>query len=445
MDQNLSIPKERYRLPRIGQRIIKTAIAVFICLIINSVLRGQEGDQMSTEAIITAIICIQPHIRDSRYSGLTRFLGSLIGVVWALFILLLFLDYPILSRNRLVMYGVMTLGIVAVIYTAVALRMPDTAGLAAIIYSCVIMVYPDIEDPLYNAGIRMVDIFIGTAVAVSVNGFHLPRRKKRDKVFFLRTGDLVPDRFASLPPAVIFHLNSLIQDGAKIVLISEHAPAFFTLQLSAAKLNAPIITMDGAAIYDTQTNEFLYMEPIPTDVSIALRRRLDAIGCSYFIYTIHKNKLCIFHQGKITEQEQVIYDRMKRSPYRSYLEGEIYETEEIVYYKLIAAEGMIAGMQAALQGILNEGTLRSVIRPQSDAPGISALYLYSAEATVRHAENVMMWMLRNQNPSYQMEEIFAREPYRTEMDALHLLRRLGNAYEPLLIQAMKETRENEKQ
>ena len=140
MDQNLSIPKERYRLPRIGQRIIKTAIAVFICLIINSVLRGQEGDQMSTEAIITAIICIQPHIRDSRYSGLTRFLGSLIGVVWALFILLLFLDYPILSRNRLVMYGVMTLGIVAVIYTAVALRMPDTAGLAAIIYSCVIMV-----------------------------------------------------------------------------------------------------------------------------------------------------------------------------------------------------------------------------------------------------------------------------------------------------------------
>ncbi len=445
MDQNLSIPKERYRLPRIGQRIIKTAIAVFICLIINSVLRGQEGDQMSTEAIITAIICIQPHIRDSRYSGLTRFLGSLIGVVWALFILLLFLDYPILSRNRVVMYGVMTLGIVAVIYTAVALRMPDTAGLAAIIYSCVIMVYPDIEDPLYNAGIRMVDIFIGTAVAVSVNGFHLPRRKKRDKVFFLRTGDLVPDRFASLPPAVIFHLNSLIQDGAKIVLISEHAPAFFTLQLSAAKLNAPIITMDGAAIYDTQTNEFLYMEPIPTDVSIALRRRLDAIGCSYFIYTIHKNKLCIFHQGKITEQEQVIYDRMKRSPYRSYLEGEIYETEEIVYYKLIAAEGMIAGMQAALQGILNEGTLRSVIRPQSDAPGISALYLYSAEATVRHAENVMMWMLRNQNPSYQMEEIFAREPYRTEMDALHLLRRLGNAYEPLLIQAMKETRENEKQ
>ena len=437
-ERKLPLPKGPVHLPRLGQRIIKTAVAVFICLLINSLIRGQEGNEMSMEAIITAIICIQPHVRDSRYSGVNRFFGSLIGIAWSMFILLILIDFPVLSRLRVVMYAVMTIGLMGVLYTSVACGLSSSAGLAAIVYSCVIMVYPDIENPLYKAGIRMLDILIGTAVAVTVNGFHLPRRKNRDRVFFLRARDLVPDRFSSIPSAVLFHLNSLIADGAKIVLISEHAPAFFTLQLSAAQLNAPIITIDGAAIYDMQTNEFLYAEPIPAEVSSRLRRRLDAIGCSCFIYTIHKNKLCIFHQGRITEQEQVIYERMRGSPYRSYLEGEIYEPDEIVCFKLITTDGMVAGMEAALQAILNEKTLRAEIRPQTDAPGISALYLYSAKATVTHAQNVMMWMLREQNPAYRMEEIYADHPYRSEMDALRLLRTLGNAYEPLFFMPKKD-------
>ena len=425
------VERKPYRLPRIGQRIIKTAIAVLIILVINT-LRGQEGETMSSEAAITAIICIQPYMRDSRYNGLNRFLGSMIGVVTALFFLLLLLDFPILSENRFVLHLIMALGVVVTLYTAVVLRLADTAGLAAIIYVCVIMVYPDIENPLYNAGLRMIDIFIGTLVAIVVNSFHLPRRKNRNRVFFIRAKDLVPDRFANIPPAVMIHLNYLISDGAKIVFVSEHAPAFFTLQLSAAQLNAPIIVMDGAAIYDTRSNEFLYTETIPPDISASLRRRLDAVGFSYFIYTVHHNRLCIFHQGKVTEQEQVIYDRMKGSPYRSYLEGEIFEPDEIVYFKLIATDGMIPAMEATLRGVLNEGQIRSVVRQQTDAPGISGLYLYSSLANVEHAENVMMWMLREENPAYRCVEVFGKHPYRTEQDAMNLIRTLGRAYEPVI-------------
>ena len=176
-ERKLPLPKGPVHLPRLGQRIIKTAVAVFICLLINSLIRGQEGNEMSMEAIITAIICIQPHVRDSRYSGVNRFFGSLIGIAWSMFILLILIDFPVLSRLRVVMYAVMTIGLMGVLYTSVACGLSSSAGLAAIVYSCVIMVYPDIENPLYKAGIRMLDILIGTAVAVTVNGFHLPRRK----------------------------------------------------------------------------------------------------------------------------------------------------------------------------------------------------------------------------------------------------------------------------
>ena len=426
-----NINLDGYHLPHVGRRMIKTAIAVFICLLIYS-LRGYEvGRGMPSEAAVTAIVCMQPFVQDTKSYALDRLNASLIGSVWALLILLFLIDFPVLSSYLIVLYAIMAFGVLAAIYTAVLFRFPSAAGLAAIIYISIIVGYPNIDQPLHSALIRILDIHIGLAVAVAVNIFRLPRRKNRDAVFFVRTKDLVPDRFSTIPPAVLFHLNSLINDGAKICMMSEHAPAFLTLQMSAAKISAPQIVMDGAAIYDASENEFLYTETIPAEHSVLLRKRLDAIGCSYFIYTIHNNKICIFHHGRITEQEQAVYDHMRSSPYRSYLDGEIYEEEEIVYYKLIATDGMIAGMEAALKGILNEGLFRSAIRPQTGNEGISALYIYSAEATMAHAENVLMWMLRAENSSLKQVEVFADRPYRSETDAMRLLRKLSNAYEPI--------------
>ena len=55
---------EARRLPVLGWRIVKTAVAVFICLIIYLIL-GYSGADMPTEAAITAILCMQPYLRDS--------------------------------------------------------------------------------------------------------------------------------------------------------------------------------------------------------------------------------------------------------------------------------------------------------------------------------------------------------------------------------------------
>ncbi len=421
---------EKFTFPHVGQRMVKTAIAVFLCLLIYYI-RGYEAGNMPTEAAITAIICVQPFVKDTGKFALERLTGSLIGSVWALLFLVLLINVPILAATKVTLYAVMSVGVLTSIYTSVLLRIPDTAGLAAIIYICIIAGFPDIEDPLQSAAIRIFDIHIGTLMAIAVNVVHLPRHKNRDRVFFVQTKDLAPDRLSRIPSAALFRLNYLYNDGAKISLMSEHAPAFFILQMSEARLTVPMIVMDGAAIYDAGSNEFLYSETITPEDSERIRTRLNALGFSYFIYTIHHDKTCIFHQGKVTEQEKVIYDNMKSSPYRSYLEGEIYEPEEVVYYKIIATDGMITGMMVAIRGLLADGTLRAVIRPQAGAPGISGLYIYSAKATMKHAQNVVMWMLREKEPALQSVDVFAPVPYRNEHDAIRLLHRLANEYEPV--------------
>lgn len=430
--QPLSPPDlpERRHLPRIGQRITKTTLAVFICLVIYW-LRGYEGQDMPTEAAITAIVCMQPYARAARDYAINRLVGSLIGAVWGLLLLVVMYALPALSGYPVVLYGMMAAGVLLSLYTAVAVRLPDTSSLAAIVFLCIVITFPDIEDPLRQAGTRILDIFIGTAVAIAVNAFRLPRRKNRRLVFFVRTKDLAPGRFSRIPSAVLFRLNHLHNDGARICLMSDHAPAFFALQISAAMLNTPLIVMDGAAIYDANENVYLSFETIPPETSRLVRTRLDALGMSYFVYTIHHNKTCIFHHGDIRPEEQVIYDRMRGSPYRSYLEGEIYEPSEIVYFKIIAKDEELPLMEERLRHMCPKGQLRFVIRPQAGAPGISAMYFYARTAEMAQAQQRLMTMLERETPDLKPLTITLREGYGTEHDAINLLHQIEKKYEPV--------------
>ena len=214
---------ETLHLPHIGQRILKTTLAVFLCLLIYA-LRGFEGQDMPTEAAITAIICMQPYVQEAKTYALNRAVGTLIGAVWGLLLLLLLTVCPALGQNRVLLYALMAAGVLAALYSTVLVRMPTAASLAAIVFLCIVIAFPEIDEPLRRAGTRMLDVFIGTAVAVAVNVFRFPRRKNPNLVFFVRTKDLAPDRFSHIPPAALYRLNRLYNDGAKICLMSEHRP-----------------------------------------------------------------------------------------------------------------------------------------------------------------------------------------------------------------------------
>ena len=429
MKNKLTAPARRdFRLPHVGQRIVKTTVAVFLCLMVYYLL-GYRGGDMPAEAGITAIVCMQPYVRDTRQYAKSRFAGTFIGAVWGLLFLLLMLLIPALGRSVFCLYSLMALGVLASLYTAVTLHQSDSAGQAAIVFLCVVIAFPDIEAPLLQTLHRMAGVLLGTASAIAVNVFRLPREKNRDLLFFVRTRDLAPDRFSSIPPAAMFRLNYLYEDGAKICLMSEHAPAFFALQMHGTHLSVPLIVMDGAAIFDAHQNRFLHVQTIPPEVSSRLRVKLDSLGLSYFIYTVHHNKTCIFHSGPVSAEERTILERMRRSPYRSYLEGEIYDAAEIVYLKIIAEAPAAEKAAQLLKDYLPGSGLRVAVRAQEE--GLVGLYFYSELATVEHAKSRLIRMLREKEPALHAVDVFLRTPYRSELDAMRLLHKLGSYYEPL--------------
>ena len=422
--------RRRFSPPHIGARMLKTAVAVFLCLAFYC-LRGYRGEDMPSEAAVTAIICMQPYVRDSRDYALNRLAGTMIGAGWGLLFLLLLLAAPRLTANLYLVYALMAVGVLLSLYTSVAFRKPDASSLSAIVFLCIVVTFPDIDAPLRQAADRFLGVVVGTAVAVGVNVFHLPRRKRPELVFFVDTADLVPDRYSQIAPAVLFRLNSLLLEGAKICLSSSHAPAFFTSQVSTAPLNLPMIVMNGAAIYDPRKNRYLTTEPIPARAAERLGEHLDRMGRSYFLYTVHKNKTCIFHRGVTTPLEQSVLDSLRRSPYRSYLDEEVYAPDEVVCVKLIDAEGEIDSLSLKLEGFFHSHKLRAEIQPQAGFPGVSGLYIYSERATLRRAEHELVRSLRESAPELRPVELRSPAGYRSEHDAMVLLYRLRNLYAPL--------------
>ena len=422
-------PGKYLHWPSVGQRIIKTSVAVTLCLFFY-MLRGYSGSAISAEAAITAIICMQPYMHGTRESALSRIAGTVIGAVWGFLFLLLMLLFPAIGTNRPLLYLLMGVGTLISLHSALLFRMPDASGLAAIVFVCVVIAYPDIGDPMDQAFHRILDVLVGTAIALLVNACRVPRKKRQGQVFFVPMKDLAADQFANLAPSVLFRLQYLFREGARICLMSEHAPAFQTTQLGHLKFTAPMIVMDGAAIYDANENTYVATTGMAPASGRWLARRLETMEVSYFVYTVHRDRNCIYHHGAMTEREQTVYRHLKRSPYRYYLDDDHYAMSDVVTFKVVTDPETAERIRRELQPSLEKMKLRAVIRPQAGLEDGVSLYFYAIHADMKHARAHLMQLLRQEDPGCKMRLMTAPQGYRTERDAVRLLKKLTDAFAP---------------
>ena len=429
----------KYKWSPPGQRIIKTSAAVLLCLLFY-MLRGYRGNQMPAEAAITAIICMQAYLTDTAENAVSRLLGTMIGACWGFLFLLVMMLLPPLGAEPLILYPLMGIGTLVALHSAVLLHREDTSALSAIVFICVVVAYPDIRDPLGQAFHRILDVMLGTAAAVAVNAIHLPRKRMRGKVFFLPIRYLSADPYQKLQPGVQFRLQSLFRDGARICLISDHAPTVQTFQYNDMNITVPMIVMDGAAIYDPVRNVYLSTANIDPASARWLMKRLDGMDAGYFIYTVHRDRNCIYHHGAMTEREQTVYQYLSRSPYRYYLAEDHFSMSDIVYFKIVAAGEDLMRIRKVLEPSLEKMKLRSVIRAQAGLDGGCSLYFYAANADVRHAKEHLMRLLQQEDPRLVMRDVTADKPCLAMPETIRLLRKLKAEYEPFFLIAQYKKR-----
>ncbi len=147
----------------IGMRIWKTFIAALICA-----LGGYFTGTEPFYSMIAAILCMQASTEESIKKGLSRLFGTLIGGIFAVFILLL-IDFTSLEAFSFFYYVIISFCVVPLIYTNVIFKQEASSYITCVVFLCIVLPHYSDGNHYLFALARMLETAFGVVVSVIIN------------------------------------------------------------------------------------------------------------------------------------------------------------------------------------------------------------------------------------------------------------------------------------
>ncbi len=149
---------------KVGGRIWKTVIAVFLCFLIDTI----RNTGTPFYAAIAAILCIQRNQHDSIKQAKNREIATIIGGIYGM-MFLLFERYIFPISIELLRYATLSLLLIPVIKFSLLIRQEKGTFLMCVVFLCVTVTHEGDISPVSFAINRILDTTIGIVVAVAVN------------------------------------------------------------------------------------------------------------------------------------------------------------------------------------------------------------------------------------------------------------------------------------
>ena len=388
-------------IPRVGMRMVKTALAVAICFFLY-VLRGEEG--VPIFSTIAAIICMQPYAENSIQVSINRIIGTLLGAVFALLVLYLIQYIP--YQVRILRYLVISFAVIPVMYVTVLLKRTGASALAGIVLLSVCLSNVGYT-PLEGAINRSVETIIGILVSLGVNNLHLPRKRTENYLFVTGFDGALYDEKNGISPYASFELNQLLQDGLPFTIATERTPASLMADLKGLDLRLPVIAMDGAVLYDVKDKRYRATSGLPKEWVDRICTLVKEKEYHYFLNVVWQNVLLIYFGEFKNEVERELYLSNRRSPYRNYIYGEMPEDGVVVYILLVLQDADADALEAELKEMDTEQELL-FLRDKSETPETYChLKIYHKNATKKYMlERLMEEIPQKKCVAFATETIF---------------------------------------
>ena len=364
-----------------GQRIVRTVIAVMLCMVVYE-LRGRRG--MPIFALIAAVMCIQPYTRNMAAIVRRRVIGTLIGAGWGLAVLLLeqtIRNIP--DPDDLLHYLIAAVGTGVVIYFTVWLNLAEMAQFAGIVFLIVVITQTGSSNVFLYAYHRIIDTLVGIAVGEVVNRIHLPRERNTDTLFASGITNTIFQKGSKVSGFSLIELNRLIEDGCKFTVETIEAPASIRELLRDVNFQLPIIAMDGCVMYDTRERRYLKTVMMEKDTVSALCELLDRNQTEYFMTTLEQQVLIIRHGELNNDAIREVYSRKRVSPYRNFAPRLPYEdyTEQTIYFFILEKAEKVDAVEREIKASPWAGTVRFRYDTRDIPEGYKCIRIFSSAAT----------------------------------------------------------------
>lgn len=418
-----------FKFPKIGQRIIRSVCAVFICFIIYY-LRGQEGSPFYSA--IAVLQCMQPYKDSTAKMAKQRAIGTFIGAFWGLVVIMieLYLLKDGMEMTALT-YLIISLATGCVLYSTVVLNYKDVSYFACVVFLSITVAHIADDNPYIFVMNRVLETLIGIGISIVVNSFHLPRKRNQDILFVSGVDEVLLTADEHLNSYSMVELNRLIERGANITVSTGRTPASLMEVISPIRLKLPVIVMDGAALFDIRKKSYLLTCVLSNQQSKEIMKVLEQSGVSYFANVVMDDVLVIYYEELRNSAEQDIYSKLSKSYYRNYVKRRPPENENVIYFMVIDLKEKITEVYSRLEreGFTKE--YKILTYDSREYAGYSYIKIYNKEATRKN-------MLENLKEMLNLEKsvVFGTNPETCDVliqnfDSNGLVKSIRKLYEPV--------------
>ena len=372
--------EKKANLPRIGMRIIKSAIGVFLCFVIY-LARGKHGTPFYSA--LAVLWCIQSHTKDTVRNALQRVFGTLIGALYGL-LFILYKLYVADLENGTLHYLIIAGLIIPIIYTTLLFRKKNASYFSCVVYLSIVVNHLGDDNPLLFVFDRSMDTLIGIVLGLVINVVHFHGRKQKEVLFVADMDNALRNTEEKLTPYSRYSLSNLLEDGMNLTIMTLRTPATYLETMSDIRPKLPIIAMDGAILYDINENSYPKVYVISSDRASEMEEFIRCRGFHLFSTVIIEDVLLIYYDKLENDAEKDIYDTLHKSPYRNYLKKPRPGDHAVVYFMVVDRTKKVKMLlkEIDMAGITEEFKILSY--PSDDYPGFSYLKLYNKNASVEN-------------------------------------------------------------
>lgn len=382
-------------LPRIGQRIIKSAAAVFLCFVVDW-LRNGEGIVFYSQ--LAALWCMQDYINETKKKAYQRTIGTVVGALYGLAVLVLYAHINMTEVSEKLFESItVSLMIIAVIYTTVLINKRQASYFSCVVFLSIVINHITDANPYLFVWNRFLDTMIGIFIGVAVNTFHLPHAFNKDTFFISGLDDTLLDKNDNLSAYSRVELNRMLDSGLLFTISTMRTPASLMEPLKDIRLRLPVIVMDGAALYDIKEKMYVRSYVISSDMANKVTEFLSEQGVVWFTNVIIDDMLVIYYQETDDEQYNALIKTLRRSPYRNYVKREPPKDEAVVYFMLIDKKERIETLHAALEKQSFFCKLKVLKYDSEDYAGYSYIKIYNHNATKQNMTDYLAQRLSVEN------------------------------------------------
>lgn len=378
-----------WELPPIGQRIIKSAIAVLIVYCIYF-LRGFQG--IPFYSAIGAIQCIQPYRDKSKLVMWNRVFGTFNGAFYGLITILIDM-YFIQQSNQLLYFTLVSLMIIPVMYTSVACKKADVTYFCCVVFLSITITHIGDANPIIFVMNRIIDTFIGIAVATVVNRGYIPKVRDTETLFVTGLDETLLTQERKMTPYSLVELNRMIENGLKFTIATESTLATLIESNKGINLKLPVIVFNGSVLYDLKNNKLLALETIDKTIVEGIQQLIHDENICCFTSAFVQETLVIYYDEFHNEMEETIYRELRLSPYRNYHKGDYLEGSQLFYMMAFGELEKISNLYYKIKNSKYFEQIRVVRMKSKLYPGYVYLKIYSKDCS----KQKMILELQKQN------------------------------------------------